>query len=95
MNEQNTESLKGWFIGLLWSCIEKKSFQSVTCIFFKQREHAAETAQQEEKIAQLEHALDEAANNSNEMHKILSEMLSAQKDTSTFQVWRFVIYIKL
>ncbi|KAK8391135.1 hypothetical protein O3P69_017055 [Scylla paramamosain] len=49
------------------------------------REHAAETAQQEEKIAQLEHELEEATSNSLEMHKMLSEMLSAQKDTSAFQ----------
>ncbi|KAG0722248.1 Transport and Golgi organization protein 1 [Chionoecetes opilio] len=49
------------------------------------REHVAETALQEEKIVQLEHELEEATSNSLEMHKMLSEMLSAQKDTSTFQ----------
>lgn len=49
------------------------------------REHAAEAAHQEEKIAQLEHELEEATSNSMEMHKMLSEMLSAQKDTTTFQ----------
>lgn len=56
-----------------------------------QREHAAEAAHQEEKIAQLEHELEEATSNSMEMHKMLSEMLSAQKDTTTFQVWRSLI----
>ena len=41
---------------------------------------------------QLEHELEEATSNSIEMHKMLSEMLSAQKDTSTFQVWRNFTY---
>lgn len=51
-----------------------------------QSTHADEAAKQEEKITQLEHDLEEATSNSLEMHKMLSEMLSAQNDTSTFQV---------
>lgn len=52
-----------------------------------QDEHANEKAQLEEKIIQLEHELEEATTNGEEMHKMLSEMLSTQKDTSSFQVY--------
>lgn len=56
-----------------------------------QEKHASEKAQFEEKIVQLEHELEEATTNGEEMHKMLSEMLSAQKDTSSFEVC-FVSY---
>lgn len=59
-------------------------FNSNSSIF--QDEHASEKAQLEEKIVQLEHELEEATTNGEEMHKMLSEMLSAQKDTSSFEV---------
>ncbi|XP_069950207.1 uncharacterized protein [Cherax quadricarinatus] len=48
-------------------------------------EYDNEKAQLEERIVQLEHELEEATSNGLEMHKMLSEMLSTQKDTSTFQ----------
>nr|XP_045582084.1 transport and Golgi organization protein 1-like isoform X1 [Procambarus clarkii] len=48
-------------------------------------EYDKEKAQQEERILQLEHELEEATSNGLEMHKMLSEMLSAQRDTSAFQ----------
>ncbi|KAG7174431.1 Transport and Golgi organization 1-like 1 [Homarus americanus] len=48
-------------------------------------EYGIERSQLEERIVQLEHELEETTSNGLEMHKMLSEMLSAQKDTSTFQ----------
>ncbi|KAK7086700.1 hypothetical protein SK128_014215 [Halocaridina rubra] len=48
-------------------------------------EYASEKGQLEERIEQLEHELEEATTNCLEMHKMLSEMLSAQKDATSFQ----------
>lgn len=56
-----------------------------------QSEYGTERAQLEEKIVQLEHELEEATSNGLEMHKMLSEMLSSQNDTSTFQVWKYFL----
>ncbi|XP_066976484.1 transport and Golgi organization protein 1-like isoform X21 [Macrobrachium rosenbergii] len=48
-------------------------------------EYANEKIQLEERIVQLEHELEEATSNGLEMHKMLSEMLAAQKEASAFQ----------
>ncbi|XP_064120667.1 uncharacterized protein LOC135225268 [Macrobrachium nipponense] len=48
-------------------------------------EYANEKIQLEERIVQLEHELEEATTNGLEMHKMLSEMLAAQKEASAFQ----------